>query len=106
MLRVVLPYAMVIVATLIVAEASLSSLGLGVQAPTPPWGNMIAGAQNVLQQNPGCDNSGNRIVHTVVAFNHEARAHGSAWTRRARCSDERNRPQRCPARVRYGSGKP
>jgi peptide/nickel transport system permease protein len=43
--NVVLPlasYAMVMVSVLIVAEASLSFLGLGVQAPSPSWGNMIA----------------------------------------------------------------
>ena len=33
--RVLLPYSMVIVAALIVAEASLSFLGLGVQQPNP-----------------------------------------------------------------------
>jgi peptide/nickel transport system permease protein len=40
-------YGMVMVSVLIVAEASLSFLGLGVQAPAPSWGNMIAeGRQN------------------------------------------------------------
>ena len=69
-LRVVLPYAMVIVAALIVAEASLSFLGLGVQAPTPSWGNMIAGAQNVLQQDPqGVIIPAIVLFITVVAFN-------------------------------------
>ncbi|SHM62446.1 ABC transporter permease [Cryptosporangium aurantiacum] len=32
--------------TNIVAEATLSFLGIGVQAPTPSWGNMIADAQS------------------------------------------------------------
>ena len=43
--NVVLPlasYGMVMVSVLIVAEASLSFLGLGVQPPAPSWGNMIA----------------------------------------------------------------
>ncbi|WP_300681871.1 ABC transporter permease [Nocardioides sp.] len=43
--NVVLPlasYAMVMVSVLIVAEASLSFLGLGIQAPSPSWGNMIS----------------------------------------------------------------
>ncbi|MFG1854379.1 ABC transporter permease [Actinomadura geliboluensis] len=35
-------YGMVMVSVLIVAEASLSFLGLGVQPPAPSWGNMIA----------------------------------------------------------------
>ncbi|MGY1812086.1 ABC transporter permease [Blastococcus sp. SYSU D00820] len=50
MLRELLPnvllplasYGMVMVSVLIVAEASLSFLGLGIEAPAPSWGNMIA----------------------------------------------------------------
>jgi len=53
MLRELLPnvllplasYAMVMISVLIVAEASLSFLGLGIQAPEPSWGNMIAEGQ-------------------------------------------------------------
>jgi peptide/nickel transport system permease protein len=51
-LRPLLSYSMVIVASLIVAEASLSFLGLGIKAPTPSWGNMIAESQTVIQQDP------------------------------------------------------
>jgi peptide/nickel transport system permease protein len=46
--NVVLPlasYGMVMVSVLIVAEASLSFLGLGIQPPDPSWGNMIAEGQ-------------------------------------------------------------
>lgn len=35
----------VMISVLIVAEASLSFLGLGIQAPEPTWGNMIAEAE-------------------------------------------------------------
>lgn len=35
-------YAFIIAAVLIVAEGSLAFLGLGLQQPTPSWGNMIA----------------------------------------------------------------
>lgn len=35
-------YALLLMALLLVAEASLSYLGLGVQLPLPSWGNMIA----------------------------------------------------------------
>ena len=35
----------VMISVLIVAEASLSFLGFGVQAPEPTWGNMIAEAE-------------------------------------------------------------
>ncbi len=54
--NVVLPlasYAMVMVSVLIVAEASLSFLGLGIQAPSPSWGNMIAeGEGEAFKEHP------------------------------------------------------
>ena len=37
-------YALVLAAVLIVAEGSLSFLGLGLQPPQPTWGNMMAQA--------------------------------------------------------------
>lgn len=42
------------VASAILLEASLSFLGLGVQAPTPSWGNMLRDAQslNILEGMP------------------------------------------------------
>ena len=54
----------------ILVEASLSFLGLGVQAPTPSWGNMIADGRDALVTAwwiatfPGL-----AIVLTVTAFN-------------------------------------
>jgi peptide/nickel transport system permease protein len=46
-------YAMVMVSVLIVAEASLSFLGLGIRPPDPSWGNMIAEGQGrVFKDNP------------------------------------------------------
>lgn len=36
----------------ILAEASLSFLGLGVQPPTPSWGNMIYAARAYMRTNP------------------------------------------------------
>jgi len=54
--NVALPLAalgMVMISVMIVAEASLSFLGLGVQPPTPTWGNMISEGQgNVFRQHP------------------------------------------------------
>lgn len=45
--------AVVMISVLIVAEASLSFLGLGIQAPEPTWGNMIAEAEgSTLQEHP------------------------------------------------------
>ncbi|NKY33284.1 ABC transporter permease [Nocardia speluncae] len=54
--NVALPLAalgMVMISVMIVAEASLSFLGLGIQPPTPTWGNMISEGQgNVFRQHP------------------------------------------------------
>lgn len=51
-----LSLAVVVISGLIVAEASLSFLGLGIPQPEPTWGNMIseANAKNglVMQENP------------------------------------------------------
>lgn len=45
-------YAFLVIAVLIVAEASLSFLGLSIQRPTPTWGNMIAEAETKFQTYP------------------------------------------------------
>lgn len=50
--RPLLAYSSIIVAVLIVAEASLSYLGVGIQRPTPTWGNMIFGGQGELETTP------------------------------------------------------
>ncbi len=47
-----LSYSIVVVAAMIVSEASLSYLGLSVQRPNPTWGNMIAAGQDSFQQYP------------------------------------------------------
>lgn len=49
-----LSMAVVVISGLIVAEASLSFLGLGIQPPAPTWGNMIAEAEanNTMSQHP------------------------------------------------------
>lgn len=45
-------FALVVAATLVVAEGSLSFLGLGVPPPAPSWGGMIAQGQNDLARAP------------------------------------------------------
>lgn len=45
-------YAMLVVAILIIAESSLSYLGLGIAPPTPSWGVMIADGQPDLRTDP------------------------------------------------------
>ena len=56
----------------IMAEASLSFLGLGVQAPTPSWGGMIADARDLGQLRTAAWTSifpGLAIGATVLGFN-------------------------------------
>lgn len=48
----VLSYGVIVVGALIVAEASLSFLGVGIERPTPTWGNMIAVGQNTFEEYP------------------------------------------------------
>jgi peptide/nickel transport system permease protein len=50
--RPLLSYAFLIVAVLVVAEASLSFLGVGIRRPTPTWGNMIAAGEREFQDHP------------------------------------------------------
>jgi peptide/nickel transport system permease protein len=48
----VMTYSLVGVGHAIIAEATLSFLGLGVPVPTPSWGNIIAAAQSFMSQAP------------------------------------------------------
>ncbi|KFE34929.1 ABC transporter permease [Thioclava atlantica] len=48
----ILVQATLTVATAIIAEASLSFLGLGQQPPAPSWGSMLNTAKNFLEQAP------------------------------------------------------
>ncbi|QYJ03088.1 ABC transporter permease [Nocardioides panacisoli] len=54
--NVVLPMlslSVVMISVLVVAEASLSFLGIGIQQPQPTWGNMIAEGQGgVMEEHP------------------------------------------------------
>src|SRR5205085_248031 len=58
------------ISIMILLEASLSFLGLGLQPPIPSWGNMISEGQDVLLQAwwvatfPGA-----ALALTVIAFN-------------------------------------
>ncbi len=60
------------IAAAIMAESSLSFLGLGVQPPTPSWGAMIADARDLAQLSHAPWTSvapGAAIAVTVLAFN-------------------------------------
>lgn len=64
--------ATLLVGTVILTEAALSYLGLGVQPPTPSWGNMLEDAQNftVLLKAPWYPAfPGLLILMTVLCFN-------------------------------------
>ena len=66
----VIVVATVSAATAILAEAGLSFLGLGVQPPTPTWGNVIAEGQTSITSNPLISlSAGLCIAFTVVALN-------------------------------------
>ncbi len=78
MLRHILPNAMgsLVVATtmsagtLILLESTLSFLGLGIQPPAASWGNMLTGAQELLQDAPLLALwPGLLIFLMVIAFN-------------------------------------
>jgi peptide/nickel transport system permease protein len=58
------------IAEAIIAEASLSFLGLGQQPPNPSWGSMLNGAQRFLTQAPWMSvYPGIAIFLVVLAFN-------------------------------------
>lgn len=78
MLRYILPnitapiivQATLTVATAIIAEASLSFLGLGQQPPAPSWGSMLNVAKNFLDQTPWMAMwPGAAIFLVVIGFN-------------------------------------
>ena len=58
------------IATAIIAEASLSFLGLGQQPPAPSWGPMLNTAKNYMDSAPWMSISpGIAIVLVVLGFN-------------------------------------
>jgi len=66
----ILVQATLTVATAVIAEASLSFLGLGQQPPMPSWGSMLNSAQRFLGQAPWMAVfPGLAIFVTVLAFN-------------------------------------
>jgi peptide/nickel transport system permease protein len=69
-LPAVMVQATLAVALAIIAEASLSFLGLGQQPPTPSWGSMLNTAQRFMEQAPWMALfPGAAIFLAVLAFN-------------------------------------
>ena len=66
----ILVQATLIIAQAIIAEASLSFLGLGQQPPAPSWGSMLNVAKNYMEQAPWMAIwPGIAIFFTVLGFN-------------------------------------
>jgi len=62
--------ATITIATAIIAEASLSFLGLGLQPPHPSWGSMLNTAKNFMTQAPWMSIfPGSAIFLAVLGFN-------------------------------------
>jgi peptide/nickel transport system permease protein len=63
-------YGLLVVAFMIMAEGALSFLGLGIPAPTPSWGGMIAEGREVLDESPHVSMIPAAMMFlTVVSFN-------------------------------------
>jgi ABC-type dipeptide/oligopeptide/nickel transport system permease subunit len=66
----ILVQATLTIATAIIAEASLSFLGLGQQPPNPSWGSMLNTAKNFMSQAPWMSFfPGSAIFLIVLGFN-------------------------------------
>ena len=77
-LMAAMSYAFIVFAVLVVAEASLSFLGLGIQRPEPTWGNLIAAGQQDFNKYPHLVFvPGIVLFFTVLALNRVG-----DWTRR------------------------
>lgn len=78
-------YGFVIVGVLIVAEASLSFLGLSVQRPNPTWGNLIAAGQGSFDTDPHLVFVPGLVLFlTVFALNRVGDKLRRSWDRNAR----------------------
>ena len=81
--NVILPllsFAFIVIGASIVAEAGLSFLGLGIQRPTPTWGNMINGGQSSFQRDPHVVFvPGICLFMTVFSFNRIGEKARKAW---------------------------
>lgn len=66
----IIVYATLNIAGAIISEAALSFLGLGIQPPTPSWGNILKSGKDYLMTAPHIASfSGLAILMTVLGFN-------------------------------------
>ncbi|MBB0970464.1 ABC transporter permease [Dietzia aerolata] len=80
-LPAIFSYSFMLVAVLIVAEASLSYLGLSIPRPEPTWGNMISAGQADFQKYPYLVGVPAVVLFlTVLSFNQIGEAAGRKWS--------------------------
>lgn len=80
-LPAIFSYSFMLVAVLIVAEASLSYLGLSIPRPEPTWGNMISAGQSDFQRYPFLVGIPATVLFlTVLSFNQIGEAAGRKWS--------------------------
>jgi peptide/nickel transport system permease protein len=73
----------IVAAMMLLTEAALSVLGLGVQAPGASWGTLIADGQALLHQRPLVAIApGIAVAATVLALNALAEGVGGSRARR------------------------
>jgi peptide/nickel transport system permease protein len=66
----IIVYSTLAVATVILAEAGLSFLGVGIKLPTPSWGNLLADAPNFYTSQPWLMVwPGLAVLLTTLSFN-------------------------------------
>lgn len=76
----IVSYGFIVIGALIVAEASLSFLGLSIRRPNPTWGNMIAAGQDEFDQHPHLVfTPGVVLFATVFALNRVGDKARSLW---------------------------
>ena len=77
----VFAYSFMLIAVLIVAEASLSYLGLSIPRPEPTWGNMISAGQSDFNRYPYLVGIPAVVLFlTVLSFNQIGEAAGRKWS--------------------------
>ena len=65
----IMAYGFLIVAALMIADGSLSFLGLGIPPPTPDWGGMVRAGYDFLAVNPLLSlGPGTAVGLTVLGF--------------------------------------